>query len=156
MCELRRDAYGSVYHSEGRFHRDDGWGNWFPSHLNLYRQPSANSPVTCGERSLIVNLPAGMSPEAFERAFDIEIRKGAIDLWSMTDMGHNHCATIGVDPSILRRFTDYPGGSDVRRSPVKEIVAVNPLLAGSGADRILAIAEGVILRHMCREGQLAI
>ncbi|MFC3638365.1 hypothetical protein ACFONL_13450, partial [Camelimonas fluminis] len=31
---------------------------------------------------------------------------------------------------------------------LRELVAINPLLAGSGADRLVAVAEGVILTHL--------
>ncbi|GHE71633.1 hypothetical protein GCM10019059_34150 [Camelimonas fluminis] len=118
MRELRRDAYGAVYYSDGRHVREEGWDNWFPSHLTMHRLPSPDSPVCCSKRSLIVDLPESMSPGDFERAFDAETRKGAIDLWAMSPEGRDHCATLGLDSSVLRRLTEYPGGSDVRRSPV--------------------------------------
>lgn len=146
--ELRKDRYGSSYYADGKYVREDGWDNWFPSHLNVCQPPSPYSPVHVGERSLLVDLPYAMSERAFESAFDQMIRLGSVDQWSMTRQGRDHCETLGLDPAILRRFTFYPGGTDARRSPVREIVAINPMLRGSGADRLVAIAERVILEHL--------
>jgi hypothetical protein len=83
-----------------------------------------------------------MDGEEFDQAFDIETRKAAVDLWSMTDDTRKHCAILGVDPTLLQRFTAYPGW---RRSPAQEICCVTIFC---GADRLISLAEQVILRHL--------
>lgn len=142
MFELCRDRYGAWQFDGGKFVMDPGWDSWFPSHLHPRQRPSPASPVQARPRSVQVRLPAGMTAEEFDRAFDLETRKGALDLWSLSDDARKHCAILGVDPAIMQRFTEYPGW---RRSPAAEICGVTIY---TGADRVIALAEAIILRHL--------
>jgi hypothetical protein len=142
MFELNRDQYGALWHNGEDWILDDGWNTWFPSHLYPSQQPSPNSPVSARERIIAVTLPVSLAPAEFDRLIDREIRKGAFDLWSMTAEGRQHCAALGVNPRKLIRFTEYPGW---RRIPAVELVAFSIY---SGADRLISLAERVILEHL--------
>jgi hypothetical protein len=146
IFELSRDQYGAWHFADGHFVQDKRWNSWFPSHLHPRLRKSPNSPVECLERSIAVRLPAEMSADEFDRQFDSETRKGAIDLWAMSEQAREHCRVLGVDPSILQRFTEYPGW---RRSPAQEICGCTIF---SGADRLISLAEKIILNHLAPKG----
>lgn len=141
MFELNRDEVGAPRYKDGRYIRDEGWDGWFPSHLYPVRGPSPNSPVLVRPRCLIVRLPKTMSADSFDTPFDREVRKAALDVWSMTPEARAHCAAIGADPDLLMRFTRYPDWSVM---PVREVVAFSIY---SGADRLIRIAENIVLKH---------
>ena len=140
MCELRRDEVGAYYYKEGKYVREPGWNCWYPSHLYPTRRPSTGSPVSVHSRALHVRLPAGCVPERFDEVFDREVRKGALDLWAMTPEALKHSASLGVDPSLLRRFTQYP---DWALMPAREIVGFSIF---GGTDRLIRIAENAIIK----------
>jgi hypothetical protein len=147
MKELRIDKHGAVRRVDDKYVGDEtGWANWFPSQISARALPSPNSPVRCQERSILVALPAGLTPEEFDRAFDAEVAKGAIDRWLMTPEGLNHAAMLKVDPALGQRLTAYPYGDKPKLSPSTEIVVFCTRI--SGPDRLIAIAEGIILRHL--------
>ena len=147
MKELRQDKYGAVWLNNGQYVADQtGWTNWFPSFMAAHSLPSQNSPVRCEKRAILVALPAGMTPEDFDRAFDAEVAKGALDRWLLTDEGRNHAATLQVDPSVGQRLTAYRAGDKSKLSPATEIGVFCTKF--SGPDRLIAIAENIILRHL--------
>lgn len=147
--ELRSDRYAAVHYETDRYVEAAAeFSDWFPSHLHVrHRMPSANSPVHVQNRSIVVELPKGLSCDAFDRAFDAEVRKGSISDWVMTDDGRNHCALVGVDPARFQRFTRYVAGTACRFSPADEIASFS--FAG-GADRLVAIAEHIVVAHCKR------
>ena len=59
----------------------------------------------------------------------------------MSEDARRHCAFLGIEPSELQRFTAYPGW---RLSPAQEICGFSIF---SGADRLVALAERIILDH---------
>ena len=145
MAELGRDRYASEWFRDGEYVvEQDGFDKWFPSHLFVTKPPAPNSPVKIGPRALSVALPRTMSAEAFDLAFDAEIRKAAIDLWVMSVEGARHCTFLRVDPAMCQRSTVYPYGSTARPCPAKEVVVFR---IREDADRLLDIAERVILAH---------
>jgi hypothetical protein len=147
MKELRIDKHGAVRRDNHRYVADKtGWTNWFPSQISAHALPSPNSPVRCLERAILVALPVGLSPEIFDLAFDAEVAKGALDRWLMTEEGLNHAATLKVDPAIGQRLTAIPGGDKPKLSPATEIVVFCTKF--SGPDRLIAIAETIILKHL--------
>ncbi len=146
MKESRIDKYGAVRRDNDRYVADTGWTNWFASQMSAHALPSPNSPVRCLERAIHVALPAGLSPEDFDIAFDAEVAKGALDRWLMSEEGRNHAAMLKVDPSIGLRLTAIPGGDKPKLSPATEIVVFCTKI--SGPDRLIAIAESIILRHL--------
>ena len=145
MTQLRVDAYGAV-RWDGEKHRiDEGWDGWFASHITPMRLPSPESPIKACARWIYVPLPKGLDAFAFDRLFDAEVRKGALDRWMLSEEGRKHCAALGVDPAIGRRMTAYPMGTTLRLSPAEEIAIVT---TKGGADRAIAIAERILLRHL--------
>jgi hypothetical protein len=79
MKELGRDRYASEWFCNGAYVvEQEGFEGWFPSHMYVTKPPAPNSPVTIGPRALSVRLPRTMSAEAFDLAFDAEVRKAAI------------------------------------------------------------------------------
>ena len=146
IAELKKDLYACEWFKGGQYIADpDGFDDWFPSHLQINVPPAVNSPVRADPRAISVQLPDTMSSREFDRAFDAEVRKGALDLWVRSREGQRHCAALGVDPAIAQRFTPYPFGAAARRSPVTEIVSFRK---HCDPDRLVAIAERVILQHM--------
>ena len=146
MNELRTVSYGSVYCDGQRYVAEPGWNNWFPSQMHVQTLPSPDSPVIITSHAILVPLPVGMTTEEFDVAFDAETRKGALDRWALTPEGRNHCATLGIDPAVMRRLTEYPGGESSRLSPAGEICGFS--CRGTGPDRVIAIAEAIILRKL--------
>jgi hypothetical protein len=140
--ESRRDRHGALWHNGQTYVGDAGWDDWFPSHLHPQRFPSPASPVIVQTRAIIVPLPDGMDPKKFDELFDAETRKGALNTWVMTQEGRDHCGFLGVDPAIGQRFSPYRGADQSRISPANEICGFS---INSGADRIIAIAEKIIL-----------
>jgi hypothetical protein len=145
MQELGRDRYASEWICNGEYVSEpDGFDKWFPSHLFVAKSPASNSPVIIGPRALTVKLPRTMSAEAFDRDFDAEIRKAAIDRWVMSEEGARHCAFVDVDPAVAQRATPYPYGAAVRACPAREITVFR---IREDADRLVNIVERVILKH---------
>jgi len=145
MKELGRDRYASEWFSNGAYVvEQEGFEGWFPSHLYMTNPPTPNSPVTIGPRALSVRLPRTMSAEAFDLAFDAEVRKAAIDRWVMTEEGAQHCAFVEVDPAMCQRSTPYPYGSTSRGCPAQEIIVFR---IRDDADRLVRIVERVILKY---------
>ncbi|WP_294532305.1 hypothetical protein [uncultured Rhodoblastus sp.] len=140
--ESRRDRHGALWHNGQAYVEDAGWDDWYPSHLHPQRFPSPGSPVIVQERAIIVPLPCGMDPRKFDQLFDAETRKGALNRWVMTPEGRDHCGFLGVDPAIGQRFSAYRGADQSRISPADELCAFSIY---SGADRIIAIAEKILL-----------
>lgn len=145
--ELRADRYGSAYFDGTAYVEDEtGFDGWYPSHLHVGRRtPSMGSPVRVETRAILVDLPASLTPENFDRLFDAETRKGWIAEWVATEEGRDHCALVGVAPARYQRFTLYPGGTTPRLSHAAEIAAFSIY---EGASRLVAIAEQIILRHL--------
>lgn len=147
MKELRLDRYGAVWRKGKTYVADEqGWDSWFPSHMFARSLPSKNSPVRCDIRAILVDLPVGLKPEDFDRSFDAEVAKGAIDRWLLTEEGRNHAAALGVDPAIGQRLTAIAGGDTPKLSPATEIAVF--CTKYSGPDRLIAIAETIVLKHL--------
>jgi hypothetical protein len=145
MKELRRDRYASEWFRNGAYVVEQkGFDGWFPSHLYTSNPPALNSPVTIGPRALSVRLPRTMSTEAFDLAFDAEVRKAAIHTWVMSEDGARHCKFVSVDPAMCQRSTAYPYGSAARGCPALEIAVFR---VHEDADRLVKIVERVILQH---------
>jgi len=142
MFELQRDRYGACCFDQGCYLAEEGWDKWFPSHLRPMQAASPNSPVVAEARRIKVRLPQTLSANNFDIEFDALTRMGAVDLWAMSDEARKHCAFLGVDPSVLQRFTAYPGW---RLSPVQEICGFSIY---EGADRLISLAERIILHHL--------
>jgi len=81
----------------------------------------------------------------FDAAFDLEIRKAAIDRLMMTDEGISHCTALGIDPTIAQRFTAYRVGGAVTHRPCFEL-AISRIREES--DRLVTIVERIVLKHM--------
>jgi hypothetical protein len=145
MKELRRDGYAGGWFCGDKYIFEPDWTDWFPSHMTPYAQPVAGSPVTIGPRVFSVKLPAKMSPQEFDTAFDAEVAKGAIHTWAMTSAGNQHCKFLEVDPSQLIRVTPYPFGSAERVSPATEIACMR---VREDAGRLITIAELIVLRFL--------
>ncbi|MGO8737600.1 hypothetical protein [Rhodoblastus sp.] len=140
--ELNRDGYAAWRYVNGVLVRQDGFNAWFPTHLYPTVRPSPNSPVVADARSILITLPDSLSAKMFDEKFDALTRLGAIDAWSMTEDGRQHCAALGVDSDELRRHTVYPGWVT---SPAWELCGFSTY---SGADRLIAICEQILADHI--------
>ena len=147
MKSLRRAAYGSAWYKEGACVEDtSGWDNWFPSQIFVkHRPPSAGSPVEFDSCTIYVDLPEDMHWTAFDDALDAEIGKARLADWVQSEAGRDHCAVLGLDPARFQRLTLYGGGEEHCLRQATEICCFT--LYG-GADRLVEIAERIILRHM--------
>jgi hypothetical protein len=86
-----------------------------------------------------------MTAAMFDEEFDREIRKGALDRFVLTPEGIAHCQALGVDPAIAMRATPYPMGAAARHNPCLEIAVFR---IREDSDRLVSIAERVVLRHL--------
>jgi hypothetical protein len=141
MRQLNADAYAAVAREGDNWRTDPGFINWYPSLIFPTQRLSKSSPVRVEPRGLVVSLPKGMEPEAFDEQFDAQTRLGAIDRWAMTPEGSAHCAAVGVARDAALRHTEYPGW---KRMPAMELVGFSIY---SGADRAICIAETIIAAH---------
>jgi len=149
MDELNTDRYGSMWQSTDGYVCDrEGFDDWFPSQLHPELGPSPGSPVHCTERAIVVQLPEGMSRQTFDKAFDAETAKGALNTWLSTQPARDHCTMVGFDPAQGRRFTNYVAGHG-RPSPAMEICGFT---LNGGPDRIISLAERIILAHLSIDG----
>ena len=143
MKELKRDRYGALWHNGEAYVEDaEGWDNWFPSHLYPRRFPSPSSPVIAEKRTVIVPLPIGMTPRKFDDLFDAEVKKGALNIWVMTQAGRDHCAFVDAVPAVGQRSTRFGEGCQSKISPANEICGFS---IHSGADLLIAIIEKIII-----------
>jgi hypothetical protein len=146
IYELRADQYGAEHHDDDSYVLDPGgYDDWFASHIYVTRDATPGSPVEIHPRALTVRLPIGMTGAMFDAAFDYEIRKGAIDRFVSTAEGIAHCQALGVNPAIAMRVTPYPMGATARHSPCAEIAVFR---IREDSDRLVTIAERVVLRHL--------
>jgi hypothetical protein len=109
------------------------------------RPPAKNSPVNAAPRAITVTLPDDMAPAQFDHEFDEAVRTAAIDEWVMTREGREHCIFRGVEPAFAIRMTPYRHGGTARNSPARELACFRPKTDG---DRLLAIAEIIVLKHL--------
>jgi len=138
--------YGSEYWEDGRFIANiDGFEDWSASFLTFNNPTAPNSPVIQDSRSIIVIMPDTMTEKAFDLAFDFEVQKGALNEWIVTPDGQRHCARLGVKSTIAQRYTPYRLGGAIRHLRAKEIVSFR---RNRDADRLVTIAENVILKHL--------
>ena len=145
MAELRADAYASTWFCGGHYVSDADFDDWFPSHFRVTRPPAKNSPVNAAPRAITVALPDDMAPSQFDREFDEAVRVAAIDEWVMSREGREHCIFRGVEPAFAIRMTPYRHGAAARNSPARELACFRPK---SDGDRLVAIAEIIILKHL--------
>ena len=145
MAELRADAYASTWFCGGQYVSDADFDDWFPSHFRVSRPPAKNSPVTAAPRAITVALPDDMAPAQFDHEFDAAVRVAAIDEWVMSRSGRDHCVCRGVEPAFAIRMTPYRHGGAARNSPARELACFRPK---SDGDRLVAIAEIIILKHL--------
>lgn len=147
MKSLRRAAYGAVWFRDGECVEDKtGWTSWFVSNLyGKYRPPSPASPVRVDPCTIYVDLPAGLHWTAFDAAFDAEAAKARLSTWIVSEEGLAHCRLLGVDPARYQRMTLYGGGTDGSLRQATEICCFSLY---NGTDRLVEIAERIILRHL--------
>ena len=146
LKEINRDRYGAGYRSgDVEVFEPQGWNRWSAQVLNPERGPSPGSPVTVHARGICVRLPKTLSPEAFDKAYDAEIRKGAIDAWIRTEHGRRLCARHKLDPARFERLTQYGYDMKPRVSRALEIAVFRK---DREVDRLIDIAENIIARHL--------
>lgn len=150
-------ASGPVYPSSRRHGVPHGWEAWFPVPVAARRLPSPASPVRCGERSLIIDLPEGLSGQDFDRAFLALVRKGAIEPWLSPGEGPDGDPAIRLNSVILHRRHGPQNAADLWPDPTSALVAFNPGHQADG-DRLVALVEKVLLdfgASCFRAGRLA-
>lgn len=147
MRALRRAGYASAWYQDGRCVEDArGWKGWFASQIYpRHRLPSPGSPVSIDSSTIYIDLPEGLHWTEFDAAFDAETACARLSAWVQTEVGRGHCQLLGLDPARFQRLTHYAGGEDGCLRQATEICCFT--LYG-GADRLVEIAERIILRHM--------
>jgi hypothetical protein len=143
--ELNQDRYGAIALHGGEERAEPGWDDWFAIKLKAKTGPAPGSPVTIAERSLVVRLPATMNAQQFDAAFDDLVRHGALAPWLATTDGQRHCVQVGFDSTRGKRFTSYGFDSAPRLSEATELCVFR---RHRDHDRLIAIVEYVILRHL--------
>lgn len=121
---LRRIAYGARH--ESSMHLEKGWEDWFPMKLASDTMTRDHDAVHRGSHELQVTLPDYISDEEFDRAFFLQIRSHAVDLWSATTAGGNHCRQLDLEPACLRRMAGRADRVSLEALPVRELVPFQP------------------------------
>jgi len=121
---LRRIAYGARH--EGSMHLEQGWENWFPMKLASDTMTRDHDAVHRGSHELQVSLPDHIPDEEFDRAFFLQMRSHAVDLWSATTAGGNHCRQLDLEPARLRRMAGRADRVGLEALPVRELVPFQP------------------------------
>lgn len=152
LAELGRDGYGGCYRTASGLVREAGFGPglWVAEQTPVTLNLSPLSPVHPSVRGVGVRLPVGMSHAAFERAFSAEIGTAGLGRLIASPGGQALCRERGVDLARCRRMTRYAFGADVRDSEEEEITVFRPR---SESDRLIAIAERIVVRHVMGEAQ---
>jgi len=145
LKELGLDNYAAGRLLGGKLVFEKRWNKWGAMFLKPILGPAPGSPVTVMNRSLLVCLPNSMSWQAFDEAYDAEMRHAAIDQWIDTEDGRQLCAKRGVNPDTFKRFTKYGYDLTPRISAAKELALFR---LDRDVDRLIEIAEKIILRHL--------
>ncbi len=112
----------------------------------LLGRPLAGSPVSVGDRCLVVRLPAGMTPREFDKQLAFRMKSARLNSWLRTPDGERHCQYLGIDPAQLARGTAYGFNEALRRSDGEEIYFFRP--KSFDADRLLRLAETIVYRYV--------
>ena len=153
LRELGRDAYGGCYQTADRkIMREPGFGGglWVAEQTLVTLNLSPLSPIHPSTRGIGVRLPVGMSAAMFEKRLVAQIATASLGKLIASPAGQALCAERGVDPARCRRITEYRFGSDVRPSSEEEFTIFRPR---SESDRLVAIAERIVVRHVMGEAQ---
>ena len=143
LRELNRDRYGCVTVSrDGYPCSDRGFDNYMLQHILPGGGPLADSPVSVGNRCLLVRLPLGLSRDEFEERLHQRMHDASLNAWLETAEGRSHCAQIGSAPGEFSRRTSYGFGDSARWSVAKEFYFFRPKT--DDADRLVRIAEVII------------
>ncbi len=143
---MKRRRYGAGCYVDGRYVEDDrDWSEWFLGLMSDKVRPSPGSPVTVTERGVLALLPDTLDPALFDGLMVEEILKGSLARWLGTAEGRGHCAMLGVDPAIGRRFTSSPIGTGGGPEPVEDIVMCAQWTAQG---RMIHVAEQIVLAHL--------
>lgn len=138
--------YGAGAYVGDRYVEDDpSWSDWSLVKMSDEVRPSPASPITMAERGVLVLLPDTLDPALFDGLIMGEILKGSLARWLTTAEGRGHCAMLGVDPAIGRRFTSPPVGNGGDPEPVEDILMCPQPVAQA---RMIYVAEQIILAHM--------
>jgi hypothetical protein len=153
LRELGRDAYGGCYQTaDGKIVREQGFsgGLWVAEQTPVTLNLSPLSPIHPSTRGIGVRLPVGMSAAMFEKRLTAQIATASLGKLIASPAGQALCAERGADPARCRRITEYRFGSDIRPSSEEEFTIFRPR---SESDRLVAIAERIVVRHVMGEAQ---
>ena len=145
MKELSYQGYGEARRIAGGWSRPEaGWRKWDSLYLKPTMAPRPGGPVTVEHHSLVVRVPTTLSKDDFDDAFDRLVRKGALWPWADTPDVRRHCWNRGVDP-----FRAYRGTlADNPPKAAREICVVSLGAQSRDVDRLIAIAEHVVAKHL--------
>jgi hypothetical protein len=145
MGELSDQGYGAARRVAGGWSGPEaGWDDWDALYLKPAIGPRPGSPVTVERHDLLVRVPATLSKDDFDNAFDRLVRKGALWPWADTPDVRRHCRDRGVDP-----FRAYRGTlADNPPEAAREICVVSLGAQARDVDRLIAIAEHVVAKHL--------
>lgn len=145
--ELNKDHYAALTTSADGYPCSDlGFDTWMMQHILPRGRPLAGSPVSVGDRCLVVRLPAGMTPREFDKQLASRMKNARLNSWLKTPDGERHCQYLAIDPAHLARGTAYGFNEALRRSDGEEIYFFRP--KSFDADRLLRLAETIIYRYV--------
>ena len=148
--ELRIDRYGSAVKTSTGYVDEGGWADWEMRQLQAVLTLSAACPIHYTSRALLITLPQTLPFRQFEKELQLTLEEISLTAWSMTPVGRQHFATLGIDPSLVQRYTGYEYGSRERHMRAKEIYICRPRTdIADIADRI----EQMIVAHVLAQTQ---
>lgn len=149
--ELRIDRYGSAFKTCSGYVNDDGWDDWEMRQLQASLTLSAASPIQCSPRALMMALPRSLPFGQFEKDLQKILDEISLTTWSTTTVGRQHFATLGIDPSVVQRYSIYRFGTRDRHMRAKEIYICRPR---TDLAEIAARIEQMIISHVLQHALL--
>jgi len=145
MKELSDQPYGAARRVAGGWSGPEaGWDDWDALYLKPATGPRPGSPVTVERHAVVVRVPVTLAEDNFDAEFDRLVRKGAVWPWADTPVARRYCWDRGVDP-----FRAYRGTlADNPPKPAREICVVSLGGQSGDVDRLIAIAEHVVAKHL--------
>ncbi|WP_294537294.1 hypothetical protein [uncultured Rhodoblastus sp.] len=146
--DLKTEKYAASWREGGAYRTDPDFAtDWFASFITSSLTTSKRSPVQLTERSIVVTLPATMSPLAFEKAFRAALAHCSLGRFLSTPEGVGHCRRHTVDPEIGLRATGYALGVATHFKPSEELYLLRPRL-DADMNALIVLLERLILRHL--------
>ena len=145
-ADLGSAEYGAWYRGPRRYERDAGFEAFLsPPRLQLAPQHPLSPVRLCGQ-GIEVGLPADMSAEQFEAAFNGRLNPLRLQSVVDSEAGRQLCAAVGVEPASLRRYyrarKTYKAATELTLlRPQADVGALARLCADIVIDAVLGLMQ---------------